>query len=117
MRITTIRPRRWAAAAVGVAAVATVGLVAAATDSAPARTTVKDHSAVTASPIKHVVVIFDENVSFDHYFATYPHAANTDGTKFVATTSTPRANTLQNAGLLTSNPNLYAPTRLTPARP
>jgi phospholipase C len=26
----------------------------------------------TATPIKHVVIIFGENVSFDHYFATYP---------------------------------------------
>ena len=33
----------------------------------------------TATPIKHVVVIFQENVSFDHYFGTYPNAANTDG--------------------------------------
>ena len=24
----------------------------------------------TATPIQHVVVIFQENVSFDHYFAT-----------------------------------------------
>ena len=24
------------------------------------------------TPIKHVVVIFDENESFDHYFGTYP---------------------------------------------
>ncbi|MEV7688867.1 phospholipase, partial [Streptomyces bungoensis] len=24
----------------------------------------------TATPVKHVVVLFDENVSFDHYFAT-----------------------------------------------
>ena len=31
----------------------------------------------TATPIKHLVVIFDENVSFDHYFGTYPYAANT----------------------------------------
>ena len=30
-----------------------------------------------ATPIKHVVVIFQENVSFDHYFGTYPYAANT----------------------------------------
>ena len=28
--------------------------------------------APTATPIKHLVVIFDENVSFDHYFGTYP---------------------------------------------
>ncbi|MGH3208528.1 MAG: alkaline phosphatase family protein, partial [Trebonia sp.] len=38
----------------------------------------------TSTPIKHIVTIFDENVSFDHYFGTYPYAANTDGTKFVA---------------------------------
>lgn len=31
-------------------------------------------------PVRHVVVIFQENISFDHYFATYPHAANTAGT-------------------------------------
>ena len=33
----------------------------------------------TTTPIKHVVVIFQENVSFDHYFATYPLAANPAG--------------------------------------
>jgi phospholipase C len=33
----------------------------------------------TKSPIRHVVVIFQENVSFDHYFATYPWAANAPG--------------------------------------
>ena len=40
--------------------------------------------APTATPIKHVVVLFDENVSFDHYFGTYPSAANTDGSPFHA---------------------------------
>ena len=34
------------------------------------------------TPIKHVVVIFQENVSFDHYFGTYPNAANTSGQPF-----------------------------------
>ena len=29
----------------------------------------------TATPIQHLVVIFQENVSFDHYFATYPTAS------------------------------------------
>jgi phospholipase C len=28
----------------------------------------------TNTPIKHLVAIFQENVSFDHYFGTYPHA-------------------------------------------
>src|ERR1700683_3355850 len=44
----------------------------------------------TATPIKHLVVIFDENESFDHYFGTYPYAANTDGTRFVAKPGTPK---------------------------
>jgi hypothetical protein len=39
-------------------------------------------ASVPATPIKHVVVIFQENVSFDHYFGTYPVAANTSGQPF-----------------------------------
>ncbi|MEV6737113.1 alkaline phosphatase family protein [Streptomyces sp. NPDC051104] len=71
----------------------------------------------TATPIKHVVVLFDENISFDHYFATYPKAANTDGTKFTASKKTPKdIDTLAHAGLLTQNPNQYAPKRLTPSQ-
>ena len=27
---------------------------------------------LTATPIRHLVVLFEENVSFDHYFGTYP---------------------------------------------
>jgi phospholipase C len=75
----------------------------------------------TSTPIKHVVVIFDENVSFDHYFGTYPYAANTDGTTFTARKHTPTVNGLYSSitstgptgPLLTSNPNLYNPQRLT----
>jgi len=49
----------------------------------------------TATPIKHVVVIFNENISFDHYFATYPHAMNLAGeTPFIAKRGTPRVNNL-----------------------
>jgi phospholipase C len=65
----------------------------------------------TATPIKHLVVIFQENVSFDHYFGTYPNAANTDGTKFRASDDTPQVNGL-NAALLTNNPNSANPKRL-----
>jgi phospholipase C len=68
----------------------------------------------TATPIKHLVVIFDENVSFDHYFGTYPNAANADGNPFHAKPGTPAVNGLTPA-LLTSNPNLGNPQRLTPA--
>ncbi|MEU6478631.1 alkaline phosphatase family protein [Streptomyces sp. NPDC047017] len=71
----------------------------------------------TATPIQHVVVLFDENISFDHYFATYPKAANTDGTKFTAARNTPRdIDTLAHAGLLEHNPNQYTPKRLTPGQ-
>ncbi|MEU6217486.1 alkaline phosphatase family protein [Streptomyces sp. NPDC047022] len=75
------------------------------------------HHPSTATPIKHVVVLFDENISFDHYFATYPEAANTDGTKFTAARNTPRdIDNLRTAGLLKKNPNQYAPKRLTPSQ-
>jgi phospholipase C len=66
----------------------------------------------TTTPIKHVVVLFNENVSFDHYFGTYPKAANTDGTTFTAKSNTPSIDGLNNK-LLTQNPNQYNPTRLT----
>ncbi|MBZ5736682.1 phospholipase C [Nocardioides mangrovi] len=49
----------------------------------------------TTTPIKHVVVIFSENVSFDHYFGTYPKAANTDGVRFTAGRRTPRVDNLR----------------------
>jgi phospholipase C len=69
----------------------------------------------TATPIKHLVVIFQENVSFDHYFATYPNAANTDGSPFYASPRTPTVNGLSGA-LLTNNPNLGNPQRLSQAQ-
>jgi phospholipase C len=79
-----------------------------------------DHTR-SATPIKHVVVIFDENISFDHYFGTYPYAPNTDGTPFVAKPGTPRVNGLYSeitssgpiGPLLTDNPNESNPQRLT----
>ena len=37
--------------------------------------------AATTTPIEHVVVIYSENISFDHYFGTYPNALNKDGEK------------------------------------
>jgi phospholipase C len=66
---------------------------------------------VTSSQvIKHVVVIFNENISFDHYFGTYPNAANlsTDAVKFTAASGTPTniANYVTSPDLLTANPNL-----------
>ena len=64
------------------------------------------NAAETATPVKHLVVIFNENVSFDHYFATYPNAANPPGEPmFTAAPGTPKVNNLVSAGLLTNNPN------------
>ena len=49
-----------------------------------------------ATAIQHVVVIFQENVSFDHYFGTYPVAANPAGEPaFTAAAGTPTVNTIQ----------------------
>jgi len=58
------------------------------------------------TPIQHIVVIFGENVSFDHYFATYPTAVNPPGQpRFTALPNTPSVNGLSGV-LLTNNPNL-----------
>jgi phospholipase C len=81
---------------------------------APVQTDAKQFE--TTTPIKHVVVIFQENVSFDHYFATYPYAVNKSGEiAFKGAANTPRANTLLSGGLLTQNPNSVQPFRLSPA--
>ena len=59
----------------------------------------------TATPIKHVVVIYGENISFDHYFGTYPNATNPSGEPaFTAKSGTPTPNGLTGT-LLTANPN------------
>jgi phospholipase C len=60
----------------------------------------------TATPIKHVVIIFGENESFDHYFGTYPHATNPQGEPaFTAAPNTPAVNGFT-PDLLNNNPNL-----------
>ncbi len=76
----------------------------------------------TTTKIKHLVVIFGENVSFDHYFGTYPNAVNAAGeTPFSAAPGTPVPNNLiapldpthgfapvVGVNLLTSNPTVSA---------
>jgi phospholipase C len=64
-----------------------------------------DSALSTATPIKHLVVIFQENISFDHYFGTYPNAANPAGEpRFIPSPKTPNVNGLSGV-LLTRNPN------------
>jgi phospholipase C len=66
----------------------------------------------STTPIKHLVIIFGENVSFDHYFGTYPYAQNPSGEPyFKASPNTSSVNGLSPA-LLTANPNAANPTRL-----
>jgi phospholipase C len=86
----------------------------------------REQGSVARPHIKHVVVIFQENASFDHYFATYPDAKNSDGTRFVARAHTPTVNGLTdgnsqfpervNIGLHDFNPNnpVGPPTGLDP---
>ena len=71
----------------------------------------------TQTPIEHLVVIFQENVSYDHYFATYPVALNPPGEPFFeARGGTPSVNGLgilvkgiPQGVLLTDNPNANNP--------
>ncbi|MEV6904947.1 alkaline phosphatase family protein [Amycolatopsis sp. NPDC051372] len=110
------RSRRRTALAAG--ALGTAVLMAAACASSAASPAVPDKavdaaSFPTTSPIKHVVVIFGENISFDHYFGTYPDATNENGTPFHAVPHTPKVNGLDHR-LLTDNPNSYNPKRLGP---
>src|ERR1700729_1062227 len=104
------RKKRIFAAAAGAAAVGAAVMGMAVWPASPGATP----AAPTTTPIKHVVVIFDENISFDHYFATYPFATNPPGEpQFHALPGTPSVNGLNDA-LLTANPNLNLPQRLGP---
>ena len=77
------------------------------------------------TPITHVIVLFQENVSFDHYFGTYPNAQNNVSAgeqAFTPYPGTPTVNGLTPA-LLNNNPNFNAagsarvnPPRLSPAQ-
>jgi phospholipase C len=62
----------------------------------------------TKTPIKHLVIVFNENRSFDHYFGTYPNALNVEGEpRFEPAKNTPAVinNLLSSPTLLDNNPN------------
>ncbi len=116
------RPRaRWSRIAVAATSAAALALltgcsIGQASSAAMAAMTPRDASSFnTETPIKHTVVIYGENSSFDHYFGTYPNAKNTDGTPFQAEPNTPKVNGLT-PDLLTKNPNTYNPKRLGPSQ-
>jgi phospholipase C len=112
---------RWRAAVASVGCIAVAGLIAvpilggagASTVAAASAATPNDGGS-TMTPIKHVVVIFQENVSFDHYFGTYPNATNSSGQPFNPAPNTPTVNGLSGT-LLTNNPNNVNPRRLDPS--
>ena len=114
-------------AALGSAAILATGIAGAAPPGGPPGQTKKDQPDSTATPIKHVVVIFQENVSFDHYFGTYPNASGGDGQPFSARPGTPAVDgltpatdasipaSLRHSSDLTTalaNPNANPPLRL-----
>jgi hypothetical protein len=117
---------RLSTAAMVAAAETTVAVVTAMVPSAAAGSPTVAKSSGT--PIKHLVVIFQENVSFDHYFGTYPRATNSSGQPFCGGGHSGSVNNLVNTAgvggkgnLLTNNPNRDAtgkqvnPRRLDPA--
>src|SRR2546428_7322239 len=82
----------------------------------PTPMTAERHHRSTRTPVKHLIVLFDENRPFDHYFGTYPHAENRTGeTPFRACRHTPRVNGFTR-DLLENNPNLHNPIRLGPTQ-
>ena len=94
-----LRSRRMAAVTAGLTLAALVPAAGASAGATPPA-----GAGAARTPIRHLVVIFQENVSFDHYFGTYPRAANTSGQPFHAGRRTPAVNGLSTA-LLTNNPN------------
>jgi phospholipase C len=76
-------------------------------------------STSTRTPIKHIIVIFQENNSFDHYFGTYPQATNPPNEpSFIAAQGTPTVNNLLMKNLLPpNNPNLSQPHRIDRSNP
>jgi phospholipase C len=122
LRRSPVRTRSSAIYA-GLTAVATLCLLTACVADGTAKPSALPRGTVTASPnpptttpIKHLVVIYDENVSFDHYFGTYPRAANTDGVRFTADPGTKTPKNLLQTNLLTKNPNEVNPFRLKPSQ-
>ena len=77
-------------------------------------TNTSDNTATTptATPIQHLIIILQENVSFDHYFGSYPYAENLDDEiPFYTFANTPSIDGLTKS-LLFNNTNLNDPFRM-----
>ncbi len=95
-------------------------ITSACSGSAPQSGTTSQQTATgakTTTPITHLVVMFQENVSFDHYFGTYPKATNLPGEpQFTTAAGTPAVDGLT-SDLLMHNPNGANPRRLPRTQP
>jgi phospholipase C len=110
-----------AATLVGIGALVTVAVAAIGNSTPVASPKLQTAAATTKTPIQHLVVIFEENESFDQQFGTYPVATNPAGEiPFTALPGTPSVNGLVanslngNINYLASNPNGVNPQRLDP---
>ncbi|HZK58843.1 MAG TPA: alkaline phosphatase family protein [Cryobacterium sp.] len=105
--------RRVAIAAAAAALVIAGSVAPALASEHPIGASTTSEGSTTTTPIKHLVVLYQENVSFDHYFATYPVAANPAGEPhFTAAAGTPTVNGLNASLLAPNNPNSVQPFRL-----
>jgi phospholipase C len=106
------RRRRWIAGSLALGLVLALVGIASAFGSSSSSTASAEAGVETTTPIKHVVVMFQENESFDHYYGTYPDAKNGTGEpEFTARAGTPEVNGLTKT-LLEDNPNGDNPQRL-----
>jgi len=114
-----LRPPRGRLAAALAAIALTAATIPALLTTANASTAIRaaHGDAGTTTPIKHVVVVFQENIPFDHYFGTYPHALNLPGEPpFTPLPGTPTVNGFTDT-LLNFNPNSANPHRFTADEP
>src|SRR5690348_8353187 len=110
--MTSTRQRRGLRVPLATAA-GSLALVAAAVPAMATGHSASPSRASTTTPVKHLVVLYQENVSFDHYFATYPKAANPAGEpRFTAAPGTPTVNALGPGLMAPNNPNSVQPFRL-----
>jgi phospholipase C len=117
MAISLRLPAPWRVAAALTAAALTAVAVPTALATASASTRAHRGDDVTTTPIKHVVIAFQENIPFDKYFGTYPNAENLPGEPpFHAKPGTPTVNGLTDV-LLHSNPNAANPHRFSRDEP
>jgi len=123
MRTIQARVTRWMRVPVATALIAAGIALVAGPGLSPSGFMAQAGNTHPISPIQHVIVIFQENVSFDHYFGTYPVALNPPGSpRFIADPATPSVNGLgtlvdghPSGVLLTDNPNANNPANGTSA--